>query len=143
MRLPFSFKKITGRFGTLSEYRRRNNMQPHSGVDFAMPEGTPIPAIANGTVVLNQFSKVLGHVLVQRVMGKDGLLYFVGYCHLKAEGLKTGTRVKLGESIGLVGNTGSASTGAHLHMTVSKELKGVFGPTSVKIDPIQFIKDNK
>jgi murein DD-endopeptidase MepM/ murein hydrolase activator NlpD len=143
MKLPFSFKKITGRFGTLSEYRRRNNMQPHSGVDFAMPEGTPIPAIANGTVVLNQFSKVLGHVLVQRVMGKDGLLYFVGYCHLKAEGLKTGTRVKLGESIGLVGNTGSASTGAHLHMTVSKELKGVFGPTSVKIDPIQFIKDNK
>jgi murein DD-endopeptidase MepM/ murein hydrolase activator NlpD len=143
MKLPFSFKKITGRFGTLSEYRRRNNMQPHSGVDFAMPEGTPIPAIANGTVVLNQFSKVLGHVLVQRVMGKDGLLYFVGYCHLKAEGLKTGTRVKLGESIGLVGNTGSASTGAHLHMTVSKELKGVFGRTSVKIDPIQFIKDNK
>jgi murein DD-endopeptidase MepM/ murein hydrolase activator NlpD len=143
MKLPFSFKKITGRFGTLSEFRRRNNMQPHSGVDFAMPEGTPIPAIANGTVVLNQFSKVLGHVLVQRVMGKDGLLYFVGYCHLKAEGLKTGTRVKLGEPIGLVGNTGSASTGAHLHMTVSKELKGVFGPTSVKIDPIQFIKDNK
>ena len=118
-------------------------MQPHSGVDFAIPQGTPIPAIANGTVVLNQFSKVLGHVLVQRVMGKDGLLYFVGYCHLKAEGLKTGTKVKLGEPIGLVGNTGSASTGAHLHMTVSKELKGVFGPTSVKIDPIQFIKDNK
>jgi murein DD-endopeptidase MepM/ murein hydrolase activator NlpD len=143
MKLPFSFKKITGRFGTLSEYRRRNNMQPHSGVDFAIPQGTPIPAIANGTVVLNQFSKVLGHVLVQRVMGKDGLLYFVGYCHLKAEGLKTGTKVKLGEPIGLVGNTGSASTGAHLHMTVSKELKGVFGPTSVKIDPIQFIKDNK
>jgi murein DD-endopeptidase MepM/ murein hydrolase activator NlpD len=143
MKLPFSFKKITGRFGTLSEFRRRNNMQPHSGVDFAIPEGTPIPAIANGTVVLNQFSKVLGHVLVQRVMGKDGVLYFVGYCHLKAEGLKTGTRVKLGEAIGLVGNTGSASTGAHLHMTVSKELKGVFGPTSVKIDPIQFIKDNK
>jgi len=143
MRLPFSYKKITGRFGTLSEYRRRNNMQPHSGVDFAIPQGTPIPAIANGTVVLNQFSKVLGHVLVQRVMGKDGLLYFVGYCHLKAEGLKTGTKVKLGEPIGLVGNTGSASTGAHLHMTVSKELKGVFGPTSVKIDPIQFIKDNK
>jgi murein DD-endopeptidase MepM/ murein hydrolase activator NlpD len=143
MKLPFSFKKITGRFGTLSEYRRKNNMQPHSGLDFAMPEGTPIPAIAKGTVVLNQFSKVLGHVLVQRVMGKDGKIYFVGYCHLQAPGVQAPTKVDEGQIIGRVGNSGSASTGAHLHMTVSKEIKGVFGPTSVKQDPIEFIKANK
>lgn len=143
MRLPFSFKKITGRFGTLSEFRRRNNMQPHSGVDFAMPQGTPIPAIAKGTVVLNQFSKVLGHVLVQRVMSKDGEIWFVGYCHLEFVGVPTGTKVQEGDIIGRVGNSGTASTGAHLHMTVSKELKGVFGPTSVKVDPIEFIKANK
>jgi len=143
MKLPFHFSKITGRFGTLSEYRRKNGMQPHSGVDFAMPEGTPIPAIARGTIVLQQFSKVLGNVSVQRVMSKEGEIYFVGYCHLANPGLAVGRKVAEGEIIGLVGNTGSASTGAHLHMTVSKELKGVFGPTSVKIDPIEFIKDNK
>lgn len=143
MKLPFHFSKISGRFGTLSEYRRKNGMQPHSGVDFAMPEGTPIPAIAKGTIVLQQFSKVLGNVLVQRVMSNSGEIYFVGYCHLKDSGLEVGKKVAEGEIIGLVGNTGSASTGAHLHMTVSKEIKGVFGPTSVKIDPIQFIKDNK
>lgn len=143
MKLPFHFSKITGRFGTLSEYRRKNGMQPHSGVDFAMPEGTPIPAIAKGTIVLQQFSKVLGNVSVQRIMSKEGEIYFVGYCHLAKPGLAVGRKVAQGEIIGLVGNTGSASTGAHLHMTVSKELKGVFGPTSVKIDPIQFIKDNK
>lgn len=118
-------------------------MQPHSGVDFAMPQGTPIPAIAKGTVVLNQFSKVLGHVLVQRVMSKDGEIWFVGYCHLEFIGVPTGTKVQEGDIIGRVGNSGTASTGAHLHMTVSKELKGVFGPTSVKIDPIEFIKANK
>lgn len=118
-------------------------MQPHSGVDFAMPENTPIPAIARGTIVLQQFSKVLGNVSVQRVMSKEGEIYFVGYCHLAKPGLAVGRKVAEGEIIGLVGNTGSASTGAHLHMTVSKEIKGVFGPTSVKIDPIQFIKDNK
>jgi murein DD-endopeptidase MepM/ murein hydrolase activator NlpD len=143
MRYPFEPKFITGRFGTLSEFRKKNGMQPHSGVDWAKPEGTPIPSIANGTIVLQQWSDVLGNVSVLRVMGKDQKLYYVGFCHLKAEGLKVGTKVKEGETVGLVGNTGSASSGAHLHLTVSKELKGVFGPTSVKQDPIQFIKDNK
>jgi murein DD-endopeptidase MepM/ murein hydrolase activator NlpD len=143
VRFPFDWKKITGRFGTLSEYRKANGMQPHSGVDWAMPEKTPIPAIAQGTIVLQQFSKVLGNVSVQRVMSKDGKLWYVGYCHLKAEGLEVGTKVQEGDTIGFVGNTGSASSGAHLHLTVSDKLKGVFGMTSDKIDPIQFIKDNK
>lgn len=143
MRYPFEPKFITGRFGTLSEFRRKNGMQAHSGVDFARPEGTPIPSIANGTIVLQQWSDVLGNVSVLRVMGKDKALYYVGFCHLKAEGLKVGTKVKEGDVVGLVGNTGSASSGSHLHLTVSKELKGVFGPTSVKQDPIQFIKDNR
>lgn len=143
MRYPFEPKFITGRFGTLSEFRKKNGMQPHSGVDWARPEGTPIPSIANGTIVLQQWSDVLGNVSVLRVMGKDKALYYIGFCHLKAEGLKVGTKVKEGDVVGLVGNTGSASSGAHLHLTVSKELKGVFGPTSVKQDPIQFIKDNK
>lgn len=143
MRFPFDWKKITGRFGTLSDYRKANGMQPHSGVDWAMPEKTPIPAIAQGTIVLQQFSKVLGNVSVQRVMDNDGKLWYVGYCHLKAEGLEVGTKVQEGDTIGFVGNTGSASSGAHLHLTVSDKLKGVFGMTSDKIDPIQFIKDNK
>jgi murein DD-endopeptidase MepM/ murein hydrolase activator NlpD len=76
-------------------------------------------------------------------MGQDAKLYYVGFCHLKAEGLEVGTKVQEGDTIGFVGNTGSASSGSHLHLTVSKELKGVFGPTSIKQDPIQFVKDNK
>jgi murein DD-endopeptidase MepM/ murein hydrolase activator NlpD len=143
MKLPFPPNKITGRFGTLSEFRKAKGMQPHSGVDFAMPVGTPIPALANGTIVLQQESAVLGHVSVLRVMGKDKKLWYVGYCHLQKPGLKVGTKVSADETIGFVGNTGSASSGPHLHMTVSDQVKGVFGPTSVKIDPIQFIKDNK
>ncbi len=143
MKLPFHHSKISGRFGTLSEFRKKNGMQPHSGVDFAMPERTPIPALANGTIVLQQWSDVLGNVSVLRIMGKDKELYYIGYCHLKAAGLKVGTKVKEGDTVGLVGNTGSASSGPHLHLTVSKELKGVFGPTSVKQDLIEFVKANK
>jgi murein DD-endopeptidase MepM/ murein hydrolase activator NlpD len=143
MRYPFHHSKITGRFGTLSEFRRKNNLQAHSGLDFAMPEGTPIPALANGTIVLQQFSQVLGNVSVLRVMGNDKKLYYIGYAHLKAEGLEVGQKVKEGDTIGFVGNTGSSSSGSHLHLTVSREVKGVFGPTSIKQDPIEFIKANK
>ena len=143
MRFPFEPKFITGRFGTLSEFRRARGMQAHSGVDWARPEGTPIPAIANGTIVLSQFSQVLGNVSVLRVMDKDKKLWYVGLCHLKAEGLPVGTKVQEGDTIAFVGNTGSASSGAHLHLTVSDQVKGVFGPTSVKIDPIEFIKANR
>ena len=143
MKLPFHHSKITGRFGTLSEFRRARGMQAHSGLDFAMPEGTPIPALANGTIVLQQFSQVLGNVSVLRVMGNDKKLYYIGYAHLKAEGLEVGQKVKEGDTIGFVGNTGSSSSGSHLHLTVSREVKGVFGPTSIKQDPIEFIKANK
>jgi murein DD-endopeptidase MepM/ murein hydrolase activator NlpD len=143
MKLPFHHSKITGRFGTLSEFRRARGMQPHSGLDFAMPEGTPIPALANGTIVLNQESKVLGHVVVLRIMDKQKKLAYIGYCHLKVPGAAVGTKVTEGQTIGLVGNTGSASSGSHLHMTVSREVKGVFGPTSVKSCPIEFVKANR
>jgi murein DD-endopeptidase MepM/ murein hydrolase activator NlpD len=143
MKLPFHHSKITGRFGTLSEFRKAKGLQAHSGLDFAMPVGTPIPALANGTIVLSQESKVLGHVVVLRIMDKQKKLAYIGYSHLQKPGLEVGTKVKEGETVGFVGNTGSASSGPHLHMTVSREIKGIFGPTSVKSDPIQFVKDNK
>ena len=150
LKFPFDVKKISGRFGTLSEFRKAKGLQPHSGVDWAMPVGTPIPALDKGTIVLNQESKVLGHVVVLRVMAFDPTgdktkkeIFYIGYCHLKEPGLAVDTKVAEGDIIGKVGNTGSASSGPHLHLTVSKELKGVFGPTSVKQDPIEFIKANK
>ena len=71
MKLPFHHSKITGRFGTLSEFRKARGMQPHSGLDFGVPEGTPLPALANGTITLQQFSKVLGNVSELRVMAFD------------------------------------------------------------------------
>ena len=143
MKLPFHHSKITGRFGTLSEFRKARGMQPHSGLDFAMPIGTPIPALANGTIVLNQESKILGHVVVLRIMDKKKKLAYIGYCHLNVPGAAVGTKVKAGDTVGLVGSSGSASSGPHLHMTVSREVKGVFGPTAVKECPIEFVKANK
>jgi murein DD-endopeptidase MepM/ murein hydrolase activator NlpD len=141
---PFADKFITGHYGTLSPYRKKMKMQAHSGTDWARPEGTPIKAIADGRVEFVAFSKILGHVLVQRARDNKGQLYYIGYCHLKEKPeLEERAGLKAGETvIGLVGNTGSASTGAHLHATISKQARGVFGITAVKEDLFKLIEEN-
>lgn len=141
-RLPYDDKYITGHYGTLSDFRRKNGMQAHSGTDWARPKGTRIPAIAKGTIQLIQFSKVLGWVVVQTAMDKDGQIWYLGYCHMDSKpGYEVGTKVVKGQTIGLIGNTGQSS-GPHLHATASKTLKGVFGPTNAKVDLYKLILAN-
>jgi murein DD-endopeptidase MepM/ murein hydrolase activator NlpD len=159
-RLPFPANTITGTFGSMSDYRRKHGLQAHSGVDFA-PKGsnrgkTAIPAIGNGTVRLIQFSQVLGWVLVHTIWDiKKKKAAYVGYSHLscKAHGvnckgghdaslaldLKVGQRVTEGQTIGIMGNSGSASSGVHLHLTMSWQEKGIFGTTSEKFDLIEWL----
>lgn len=141
---PFDDKFITGHYGTLSEYRKKMGLQAHSGTDWAVKGGTPIKAIANGTITFVGESKVLGHVIVQRAMSKDKKIWYIGYCHLqKPSTLKEGDKVVVGETIvGLVGTTGSASSGNHLHATCSKLPKGVFGVTTDKVDLYKMIEEN-
>jgi murein DD-endopeptidase MepM/ murein hydrolase activator NlpD len=160
-RLPFPENTITGVYGSMSEFRRKNGLQPHSGTDFA-PKGssrgrTPIPAVGSGTVKLVQFSRVLGWVLVHTVWdSKKKKAAYAGYSHLacKTHGinckgghdaasaidLKVGAKIKEGDTIGIMGNTGSASSGVHLHLTMSWTLKGVFGATADKFDFVEWLK---
>ena len=141
-RLPYADKFITGHFGTLSEFRKKRNMQPHSGTDWARPIGTRIPAISKGTIQLIQFSKVLGWVVVQTAMDKDGQIWYIGYCHLDNKpGYEVGQKVTKSQTIGLIGNSG-ISSGPHLHATASKTLKGVFGATNQKVDLYKLILAN-
>lgn len=141
-RLPYPDKYITGHYGTLSDYRKRNGMQPHSGTDWARPRGTRIPAIAKGTIRLIQYSKVLGWVVVQSAMDKDGKVWYIGYCHMdKRPGYEVGQKITKGQTIGLCGSSGKSS-GPHLHLTASKKLKGVFGVTADKVDVYKLILEN-
>lgn len=158
---PFPESTVTGEYGTLSEYRKRKGMQPHSGRDYAPGAKKTIPAVAAGTVKLLQWSNVLGWVLVHDAKGVDGKTYYIGYSHLSCDkhginckgpkvhgdhsplrSTKVGDKKELGEPVGRVGNTGSASSGPHLHLTVSKTVKGVFGVTSAKLDPKKLIQQN-
>ena len=141
-RLPYPDKFITGHSGTLSDFRKKRNMQPHSGTDWARPLGTRIPAIAKGTIRNIQFSKVLGWVVTQTAMDKDGQVWFLSYCHLDEKpGYEIGQKIVKGQTVGLIGNTGMSS-GPHLHATASKTLKGVFGATSEKVDLYKLILAN-
>ena len=141
-RMPYPEKYITGHYGTLSDFRKARGMQPHSGTDWARPRGTRIPAIAKGTIRLIQFSKVLGWVVVQTAMDKDGKVWYIGYCHMdNRPGYEVGQKLVKGQTVGLVGNTGMSS-GPHLHATASRTLKGVFGVTSAKVDLYKLILEN-
>lgn len=107
---------------------------PHRGVDFPQGTGTPIPAVADGVVALNQWSGCLGNVVV--VQHGDGM--FSGYSHMVgASPLAVGTPVTRGQQVGQVGNTGSCSQGAHLHLTMAPAVDGVFQGTTV--DPYAYI----
>jgi murein DD-endopeptidase MepM/ murein hydrolase activator NlpD len=141
-RLPYPDKYITGHYGTMSDFRRKNGMQAHSGTDWARPSGTRIPAIAKGTVRLIQYSKVLGWVLVQTAMDKDGKVWYIGYCHMDNKpGYSVGDKLTKSQTVGLIGNSGMSS-GPHLHATASKTLKGVFGATAAKVDLYKLILEN-
>jgi murein DD-endopeptidase MepM/ murein hydrolase activator NlpD len=155
--MPFPESRITGHYGTLSDYRRKMKMQPHSGTDWAAKTGTLIPAIADGTVRLIQWSNILGWVVVQSARDNQKQIWFIGYCHITCEehgdkckgdhasplkDIKVGDKIAVGQKLLRMGNTGSASTGAHLHATASKTVKGVFGATSVKSDLYKLIQAN-
>lgn len=122
-RMPVDKVHLGSTFGSKDEF----HPNPHRGTDFnGLPAGTPLKAICDGMkVVLNKSlaeSKVLGNVIVLQVGNK-----FWGYCHLqKPSGLKVGAIVDSGTIVGRLGNTGSASTGAHLHFTLSDTVEGVF-----------------
>ena len=158
--VPFPDSKITSPYGEMSDYRRRNGMQAHSGTDWGVKSGTLIPAITDGTVKLIQFSSVLGWVVVQT--GWDNIkkrAKYIGYCHLNCsyhgpeckgpqqgcstplKSTKVGDKVTVGQKYLKSGNSGSASSGPHLHATLSNKLKGVFGVTSAKQDLHAFIKE--
>lgn len=96
----------------------------HRGTDYnGFKSGEALLAVNDGVIVVNKFSAVLGNVVVLQV-GK----HFFGYCHLvNPSPLKVGTKVTSGQVIGGAGTTGSASSGVHLHLTLSLLKEGVFG----------------
>ena len=98
----------------------------HTGVDFAVPEGTPVHAVADGTIANANWGKAYGTAPVQAVAGG-----WVIYAHLSASLVKPGDKVVKGQLIGKSGNTGN-STGPHLHFEMRDNIRWSAGKD---IDP--------
>lgn len=82
----------------------------HPGVDFNLPEGTPIQAALSGIVVRKEVHSGMGNVVATRL----GNIYVL-YAHLSKAEANLGEIVTAGEQIALSGNTGQATTRPHLH----------------------------
>lgn len=91
----------------------------HAGLDFTAPQGSPIYATADGVV---KTAGNLGNGYGNHVIINHGYSYSTLYGHMYRIKVKNGQRVKRGEVIGYVGNTGK-STGPHLHYEVIKGRK--------------------
>ncbi len=92
----------------------------HKGMDFTAPVGTPIYASGNGTVIRSERSATFGNV----VYIDHGYGYKTVYAHMSKIKAKRGQKVKRGDLIGYVGNTGR-SVSAHLHYEVHKNDRAV------------------
>lgn len=111
LRSPVRYSRISSRYNLRRFHPIKKRVIPHLGTDYAAPEGTPIRAVADGVVSKASRSKNNG----KYVKLKHGKTYQTQYLHMSgfAKGIKSGARVKQGQTIGYVGQTGLA-TGPHV-----------------------------
>lgn len=110
----------------------------HMGLDFQPPNNSPIYAMADGTVILQQDDQwgYGNHVYIDHgdLLG-DGQNIQSLYAHMQhgSVPVRTGDQVEVGQFLGLVGSTGTA-TGIHLHMEILVD--------GVQVDPFAWLKAN-
>jgi murein DD-endopeptidase MepM/ murein hydrolase activator NlpD len=111
LKYPIEFTRISSRY-TMSRFHPvQKRWKAHLGTDFAAPTGTPIRSVGDGTVEEAQYKSNNGNYVKIRHNGT----YTTQYLHMSriADGVRAGTRVRQGQTIGYVGSTGLA-TGPHL-----------------------------
>jgi len=114
MKTPINGARLSSPFG-MRKHPIDGFNKMHRGTDFAAPLGTPIMASGNGVIKKAGWCGGGGNCVVI----KHNSTYQTVYAHMSkfASGIRSGVRVKQGQTIGFVGSTGK-STGPHLHYEV-------------------------
>ena len=114
MKTPINGARLSSPFG-MRKHPIDGFNKMHRGTDFAAPMGTPIMASGDGKIKKAGWCGGGGNCVVI----KHNTTYQTVYAHMSkfAKGIRKGTRVKQGQTIGYVGSTGK-STGPHLHYEV-------------------------
>lgn len=122
-----SSHRVTSPFGWRTHpITGRRNL--HGGIDIAAPNGTPIMASKAGVVVISQYGSSYGNYVV--ISHPDGTRTL--YAHMSQRNVSAGDTVRQGQTVGLVGSTGS-STGNHLHFET-----WTGSSSSSRVNPMQF-----
>jgi len=111
LKYPLEFTRISSRYSGNRFHPVLKRWRAHRGTDFVAPRGTPIRSVGDGVVVEAGYKGGNGNY----VKIKHNATYSTQYLHMSriGSGIRTGVRVKRGETIGYVGSTGLA-TGNHL-----------------------------
>ena len=126
---PISNKTLTHLHATFGERRHPvlGYVRDHKGLDFTADVGTPVYATGDGVVKSAYFSDSFGNVIfIDHNFG-----YETRYAHLSKFNVRRGERIRRGDIIGFVGNTG-LSRGPHLHYEVLYN--------GLQINPINFFQ---
>jgi murein DD-endopeptidase MepM/ murein hydrolase activator NlpD len=140
---PAKASRISDKFGTHGDVRKKLGLGPHRGLDYSVQSGTQLLAIGSGRVknigetsVLGYFIEISAPVIVK---GKLEVKIF-GYYHLledQSKFWKVGDAVKGGEVLCKSGNSGSASSGPHLHLMAGNKINLATNPVE---DPLALIE---
>ena len=132
VRAPLNFTRVSSNFNPNRRHPVLNTIRAHRGVDYAAPTGTPVHAAGDGKIVRRGPYGGYGNAIVIQHGGNITTLY----AHLSRFATpKVGSRVKQGEVIGYVGQTGLAS-GPHLHYEY--QVGGVHrNPRTVELPPAE------
>ena len=136
LKAPLKYSRISSGFTYARRHPITRRVQPHTGVDYAAPAGTPVMTIGDGTVTSMKNEGAGGNV----VRIRHNSVYSTAYLHLSkyASGLRPGQRVRQGDVIGYVGSTGR-STGPHLDFRVWKNGSPI-NPLKMESPPAEPLK---
>ena len=137
LKAPLNYSRVSSGFSYARKHPVTRKVQPHTGVDYAAPKGTPVMSIGDGVVTSMKYEGAGGNT----VRIKHNSVYSTAYLHLSkyGPGLKVGQRVRQGQVIGYVGSTGR-STGPHLDFRVWKNGTPI-NPLKMDSPPAEPIKE--